>query len=575
MLRRLTLTMFTSVVLLVACSSATAGEPVRLVRTGEGYALHENFKVLPDVDSRSQLDDFPALKRERAELFRDGADFSSIPFEINRYWLTFDVINETEREEWVIFIPMHLVNSVELIAVDEQGTRQYERSGEDLPPYTRPFNDFGNSLPITLKQNQRYQVAILAHDQYVPTLSIDELSLMDREYYNQVSFRLSATIIASLATMIVMGLFMLLLWWRIRDPTYGWYGLFSLATFVIWAVNYEFLRTLFLSTKNLYLANYLAMAAMLFFSAQLTRTYLELRRFSLRIDRTYFVYSVIIALWMCAVLFVPFEVSYIVSAVLALASLPILFSALFVTLRAGFRPARVYLVAWTLYFSNGALAALDGLGMGLSTASVRLLTVTSTAVGLIVMAYSVIQRIEQLRTDKLVAEQRARIDALTRLLNRTAFDHDCNLRRNEVRAGRIRDIKFAYLDLDGLKIINDTQGHHQGDQLLIAFTQNLRNHFRNEDQIYRMGGDEFILIFVDDDKDSHSDLFSERIATVIKNLRLSGFPDADCSFGIASLTETGGSLSKTIRLADQRMYQHKNSKKAQAAAPTPTHAPVN
>ncbi len=565
--------MLTSILLLVTCSLAMADEPVRLVRVGQEFSLHTTFNVLPDVDSRWQLDDFPALKggndsgNGNGNGNGNGAEFKSMPFEATRYWLTFDIINQTDREDWVIFIPMYLVNSVELIAVDEQGTRQYARSGEDLDIYARPFNDFGNSLPITLKPNQRYQAAILVHDQYLPTLSIDEISLMDSEHYNQVSFRLSATIIASLSTMIVMGVFMLLLWWRIRDPTYGWYGLFSLATFIIWAINYEFLRALFLSTKDLYLANYLAMAAMLFFSAQLTRTYLELRRFSRRIDRIYFLYAALIVLWMCVIAFVPYHVSYMVSAALALLSLPILFSALFVTLRAGFRPARVYLVAWTLYFSNGTLVALDGLGMNLSTASIRLLTVTSTAVGLIVMAYSVIQRIEQLRDDKIIAEQRARTDSLTGLLNRAAFDFDCNLHRNEAHKGQIPDLTFTYIDLDGLKKTNDTLGHHQGDQLLITFAQNLIIHFRNRDQIYRLGGDEFILVFVDGDRHLLSELIRTRLTSVIKQLRVSGFPEADCSFGIASLNETNGSLKNAIKLADERMYQHKRSKHTPAPMP--------
>lgn len=567
MLLRFILTILTSIVLLIASTPVVAGELARVVRVGEEYSLHATFNVLPDIDSRWQPDDFPALKSESKELLREGFEFKSIPLETMRYWLTFDVINETDREDWVIFIPMYLINSIELIAVDEQGTRQYARSGEDLDIYTRPFNDFGNSLPIKLKSNQRYQVAILVHDQHLPTLSIDEISLMDIEYYNQASFRLNATIISSLATMIVLGLFMLLLWWRIRDPTYGWYGLFSLATFIIWAINYEFLRTLFLATKDLYLVNFMAMAAMMFFSAQLTRTYLDLRRFSRRIDRVYFLYSVLILLWMCVIAFVPYHVSYMVSAALALLTLPILLSALFVTLRAGFRPARVYLVAWTLYFSNGTLVALDGLGMNLSTASVRLLTVTSTAAGLIVMAYSVIQRIEQLRDDKIIAEQRARTDSLTGLLNRAAFDFDCNLRRNETKTGQIQALTITYIDLDGLKKINDRFGHHHGDQLLITFAQNLKNHFRNHDQIYRLGGDEFILVFIDHDSHSISDLIHTRLTSVIKQLRSSGFTEADCSFGIASLSETSGSLKNAIKLADERMYQHKNSKHAPARAP--------
>lgn len=394
---RIFATLLTSVILLGFSIHASAHETVRLSNSSIEHPLHLGSSVLPDLENRWTTDDFPAFKSESQDQVLSGEDFKSVPYEMSRFWLTFDVINDTDQQDWVIFIPMYLVNSIELIAQDPQGNRQYSRSGEDIPPHTRPFNDFGNSLPLTLRPNERYQVAILVQDRYLPMLSINELSLMSSQNYNQTTFRLNVMIVASLATMIVMGLFMLLLWWRIKDPTYGWYGLFSLATFGIWAVNYEFLRSLFPNLTNLYSLNYLAMSAMLYFSAQLSRSYLELHRFSPRIDRFYRRFTFVILAWMCVVAFVPYAVGYLVSAIFALTSLPFLIAALFVTLRAGFRPARLYLLAWALYFSNGTLAALDGLGMNLSTASIRLLTVTSTAAGLFVMAYSVIQRIEELR----------------------------------------------------------------------------------------------------------------------------------------------------------------------------------
>lgn len=562
MLLRFFFAVCTAVFLIAFTAPARAAQPALFLGDVQEHSLRTELSILPDVDARWTLDDFPRLRHDSTELLRNGTDFKSMPPETTRYWLIFDVTNHSDIEQWVIFIPMPQIDSLELIAVDAQGTRQYARSGENFPAYTQPFSDFGNSLPLTLQRDQPYQVAILIHDTLLPTLAINELSLMDLERYKQVSFRLSALIITSLATMIVLSILMLLLFWRIKDPTYGWYGLFALTTFLLWSTNYEFLRLLFAPDRNFYLLNYLSMAAMLYCTARLTRSFLRLHLHAPLIDRIYRYYNRALLAWMAVLVFVADSISYTTSAVFALLGLPILMAALFVTMRAGFQPARIYLLAWIFYFSSGGLTALDAIGLEQSTTALRLFTVVSTAIGLVIMAYSVVQRMEQLRSEKEKAEQRVRKDVLTGLLNRAAFEMDRKRLKDAYENKEIDNLFVVFIDLDGLKKLNDTRGHHYGDRLLIEFANQLTTTFDDYEFVYRLGGDEFLLLLPDNAIAEDPTWLPTRFEQLLKQLHNAGFPGSDCSYGSSSLLETNGNFKLANRLADERMYSQKKSKQA-------------
>ncbi len=158
--------------------------------------------------------------------------------------------------------------------------------------------------------------------------------------------------------------------------------------------------------------------------------------------------------------------------------------------------------------------------------------------------------------EKEKAEKLAKTDALTGLKNRGAFDDIINWQAMQASKFFIGDVAVVLIDLDGLKALNDTMGHQQGDALLRSFAKALRSVFRHEDTAYRLGGDEYALLLP---IKTGADLKSvkQRITQVIEATRLSGFEQVDASVGIATLCEANGSSQKALGLADARMYAEK------------------
>lgn len=137
----------------------------------------------------------------------------------------------------------------------------------------------------------------------------------------------------------------------------------------------------------------------------------------------------------------------------------------------------------------------------------------------------------------------SRRDALTGLLNRQAFYDDCNTFAKKIKG-------VASLDMNGLKTLNDTMGHHAGDEALIRIAACIKSVVNRNVQGYRVGGDEFIILFFS--------LREEEIIKVQEQVKKSVEEKGHhISCGYA-LLEKEMSLDAAISKADELMYQDKS-----------------
>ena len=160
-------------------------------------------------------------------------------------------------------------------------------------------------------------------------------------------------------------------------------------------------------------------------------------------------------------------------------------------------------------------------------------------------------------------EHIAHYDVLTNLPNRALLaDRLSQALLNSQRNNVV--VAVAFIDIDGFKEINDTYGHNMGDDLLVALSTRMQDSLRKGDTLARIGGDEFLIIFVDLKNPEDSKPMLERLLQVlaepvtIDNISMR----VSASIGLSiSLPDSNIDGDQLIRQADQAMYQAKQSGK--------------
>lgn len=123
-----------------------------------------------------------------------------------------------------------------------------------------------------------------------------------------------------------------------------------------------------------------------------------------------------------------------------------------------------------------------------------LLSILALLVGLVI-AVVVVRRVS--RASRRIAHL-ANHDDLTGLRNRRSFENNLNRALKQAAKGR-NEFGLLYLDLDRFKVVNDTCGHHAGDQLLVSLTDLVQSNLGEHDMMFRLGGDEFGIIATAED----------------------------------------------------------------------------
>lgn len=162
---------------------------------------------------------------------------------------------------------------------------------------------------------------------------------------------------------------------------------------------------------------------------------------------------------------------------------------------------------------------------------------------------------------KYKLEAQALSDELTRLPNRRLF---MDRLEQSIRLCRRNNKKFALImaDLDQFKEVNDTLGHHAGDELLIQITSRFRDIMRDSDTIARLGGDEFAFIFHDVNNEQDIHIITNRMIEQVENpIIIDGMPfSVGVSIGVSIFPEHGDTAESLMRRADIALYQAKEQK---------------
>jgi diguanylate cyclase (GGDEF)-like protein/PAS domain S-box-containing protein len=155
-------------------------------------------------------------------------------------------------------------------------------------------------------------------------------------------------------------------------------------------------------------------------------------------------------------------------------------------------------------------------------------------------------------------EQQANYDTLTGLANRSLLN-DRLQQALMMAASYGTRLAVVFVDLDRFKYINDSLGHHVGDQLLCVMSQRLRACVRETDTVARLGGDEFVLLLNGlVETDSVSALLDRMLLEIAAPWTTqNGQFDVTCSVGIAMYPDDGNDAQTLLKHADSAMYRAK------------------
>jgi len=153
----------------------------------------------------------------------------------------------------------------------------------------------------------------------------------------------------------------------------------------------------------------------------------------------------------------------------------------------------------------------------------------------------------------------AHYDALTNLPNRLLLSDRLKQSMSQVKR-RNKKLAVVYLDLDGFKAINDGYGHAMGDQLLTKVAGRMKQAMRQGDTVARIGGDEFVAVFVDlEDTNSTIPLLNRLLDASSKPIQIDTLGlQVSASLGVTFYPQKDEvEADQLLRQADQAMYQAK------------------
>ncbi len=147
-------------------------------------------------------------------------------------------------------------------------------------------------------------------------------------------------------------------------------------------------------------------------------------------------------------------------------------------------------------------------------------------------------------------------DPLTGAGNRRAFE----VKLNEILAAKQRHrqpVSLLVLDLDLFKSINDTYGHEKGDQILCQITNIIQERIRATDRLYRIGGEEFVVIAMDANLSAGARQ-AEQLRVLVEKRSLLADRPVTISVGVAEIND-GETGAEWLKRADNALYEAKGA----------------
>ncbi len=482
------------------------------------------------------------------------------------FWLVARFTPSKPASAWVVTFDNTYYDSARMLVLGDDGSQQYVETGATQDVYEVPRG----VAAVTLTPGHRYAVVIRVTSKFFTAMP--RVDVQTRAEYHQRRTNESALMLGSLGVLFGLGIFILFVGLWIRDQGYRLYGCQALILVAGWGFFFGVPQSwLGIDTEPVNFAQWFILLPVV--HARFTIRFLDLRRHAPQMARVGYGIAVAAIIALPVSLLFP-KLAFLIATFAV--SIVVLYSAgmgLWALWR-GVRRARFFTLAFMAVLVPGVIILPVNFGLIPSMVdNADLLTLMGNACEAMLLAFALADHVklvedgrERFRRGMQEAIAKASIDPLTGLGNRLAFNvmvEEITRRENTNPAQGTWQI--GMIDLDGLKLVNDSQGHERGDDLLRAVGEGLA---RLGDLIraFRLGGDEFAVIAYGDE------LGQQRLARALgeldQSLRHSDFPGAGISFGLCSAPPdqrrfSSADFTELVRQADRTMYAHKSYRRTE------------
>ncbi|SEK55297.1 diguanylate cyclase (GGDEF) domain-containing protein [Atopomonas hussainii] len=446
------------------------------------------------------------------------------------------------------------VDRFDAYLVENQHVLFASSAGDELPQHAQPVPVQGYVMPLQIPPGRS---ALFLRFETIDTQPL-MLRLLTSEQQQRLILWNSYSHGGLYGFLLALIAFNLMLFGGLRDRNSLNYSVF-LATFIALNLTYTGHLNAWGWPETASITHYgivVLMVAMAWTGLHFARHFLQLAQFYPRLNGLIKHYSN--ACLLLVVAFASFDMAlpaqYLTFA--ALVAFPFIMMALgALCWRKGLLAARYFLAATTFGMLGTAISNLTVMGVLPFT----LLGYRAVEVGLLIeatlLALALAYRMRQHQAARLRAEELARTDPLTQLLNRRAF-FELSDRLWSTSIRNQRPLAVILIDIDHFKRINDEHGHATGDLVLVAVSTLLQQLARHGDLTVRWGGEEFLLLLPETNAEQAC-LLAERLCVRIAQLKPSGIA-VSASLGVAQL---GGesNLDELINTADEQLYRAKHA----------------
>lgn len=422
------------------------------------------------------------------------------------------------------------------------------------------FND--NNIPM-LMHSQAFSLTTEPYETGVLWLYIEAKKYtypLDLNVYNESAFYRHQFIYnivtySSICVMLTLALFSIIIFFRTKQKITlscaAYIGLMGIG----WAGAAGLIDDVFsIQQFNTSYSGYLLFPLAIFFASYFTKQLFNCDRDfpKLAITLTLFAKACfVISLFMP---FIQFSAAYVISHIVAIVWLPLSLGIGYIMLKQKDFRAKYYFTGNLFYALTLAYYMLTHLEFMGSAIYPELLVIAALAFDCVCISLSLAEWLYLRQRDYNRNFHLARIDQLTGIGNRYSLNETLeNIKDNYI---------VVFIDFDGIKVINDTYGHEQGDAFLITGANLMRAETENLGTVFRTGGDEFVWL-IELNQSKTIEIIVNSIPEIISKCEFElqkGWPNSGISYGIATSSESK-SQSECLTLADDRMYQNKRAKK--------------